>query len=112
MAEDPYKADGVSAEEARGLVFLRRLVTVLTVVMIAGVLAIVALLVIRLGDGPTTIAVPAQIALPEGTRAIAVTQTATNILVVTETENLLIFDASGTELLGAVQLGDFIETTD
>lgn len=112
MAEDPYKADGVSAEEARGLVFLRRLVTVLTAVMIVGVLAIVALLVIRLGEGPTTVVVPSQIALPEGTRAIAVTQTANNILVVTETENLLIFDAAGTMLLGAVQLGDYINETD
>ncbi|MEM1233239.1 MAG: DUF6476 family protein [Pseudomonadota bacterium] len=110
MSDDPYRADGVDAEEAKNLVFLRRLVTVLTIVMIAGVLSIVALLVIRLGDTPTGVAVPSQIALPEGTRALAVTQTPSNILVVTERQNLLIFNASGTELLGAVQLGEYIKT--
>ncbi len=50
--------------------------------------------------------IPAQIALPEGTKVVAITQTSTNVLVVTEEQNLLIFDASGVELLRAVQLGN------
>lgn len=99
----------MDVEDTPTLRFLRRLVTVLTATMILGVLTIVVLLVIRLNEIPVQLAVPAQILLPEGTRVVAVTQTATNILVVTETQNLLIYNASGTELLGAVQLGQFTE---
>ncbi|MEL6607856.1 MAG: DUF6476 family protein [Pseudomonadota bacterium] len=90
--------------EPANLRFLRRLVTVLTMVMIVGVIAIVALLVIRLSQPARMVPIPAQIALPEGTRVVAITQTAQNVLVVTEGQNLLIFDASGTELLQAVPL--------
>ncbi len=42
--------------------------------MILGVIAIVGLLVIRLGDGAEAPVVPEVIALPEGERAEAVTQ--------------------------------------
>ena len=48
------------------LKFLARLVTVLTAVMILGVIAIVALLVIRLQPG-TAPEMPAAITLPDGT---------------------------------------------
>ena len=43
-------------EEPAQLRFLRRLVTVLTAVMIGGVVLIIALLVIRLNDKPSDVA--------------------------------------------------------
>lgn len=107
---DEYGSDTgekpLSDADAATLRFLRRLVTVLTAVMIVGVITIVALLVIRLLQPARMVPIPAQIALPEGTKVVAITQTSTNVLVVTEEQNLLIFDASGVELLRAVQLGN------
>ncbi|MEL6549740.1 MAG: DUF6476 family protein [Pseudomonadota bacterium] len=104
MADDPQEDPNLSPGDAANLRFLRRLVTILTATMILGVIIIITLLVIRLTDAPRSIPAPAQLALPEGTRVIAITQTAENILVVTEAQNLLIFDASGTELIRAIQL--------
>lgn len=96
----------LAPQDARNLAFLRRLVTVLTATMILGVLTIVVLLVIRLQTPPRTIPIPAQIALPEGTRVIAITQTADRLLVVTEEDNLLVFDASGTMLERRIPLSE------
>ncbi|WP_212523965.1 DUF6476 family protein [Actibacterium sp. MT2.3-13A] len=79
-------------DEPANLKFLRRLVTVLTAVMIAGVLVIIALLVIRLSDRPAPW--PDEIALPEGARAQAVTRGKGWVAVVTEDQRLLIFDAA------------------
>ncbi len=62
--------------EPENLRFLRRLVTVLTVTMIAGISAIVGLLLIRFaGETPaqTVPLLPDQITLPEGQTATAVT---------------------------------------
>jgi len=78
-------------QEPANLKFLRRLVTVLTAVMIAGVLVIIALLVIRLSDRPAPW--PEEIALPAGTRAQAVTRGEGWLAVVTEDQRLLIFNA-------------------
>ena len=55
-----------------GLRFLRQLVTVLTVVMIVGVVLIAALLVIRLNQ--PALAIPDQITLPAGTVVVSYTQ--------------------------------------
>lgn len=69
---------------------LRRLVTLLTATLILGVITVVALLVIRLsslGSGPE---MPAEIALPAGERAGAVTMGTGWIAVVT-------VDAAGQE---------------
>ena len=79
--------------------------------MIVGVITIVVLLVIRLNQPARMVPVPAQIAMPEGSQVVAVTQTAMNVLVVTEDNSLLIFDASGTELLRAIQLDPLTEQT-
>ena len=103
MADDLQEPE-TEGPEPSTLRFLRRLVTVLTATMILGVIAIVVLLVIRLNQAPRPLLMPAQIALPDGTRVVAITQTMENVLVVTEEQNLLIFDASGTELLRAIQL--------
>ena len=52
---------------------LRRLVTALLVTLILGMIAIVALLAIRLTGSPAPMALPADIALPPGETAGAVT---------------------------------------
>ena len=75
--------------------YLKRLVTTLTVVMIAGFLTIVALLVIRLGTAPAPAplpALPANLALPQGARPAAVTLARDWVVVVTEAGEILLFD--------------------
>ena len=64
--------------------------TVLTVVMIGGVLVVIALLVTRLNrDTPI---LPEQISLPDGARAISFTQGPDWYAVVTSENEILIFD--------------------
>tara|TARA_R110002049_G_scaffold140930_9_gene302415 strand:- start:21355 stop:21639 length:285 start_codon:yes stop_codon:yes gene_type:complete len=77
-------------DEPANLRFLRRLVTVLTVVMIGGVLVVILLLVTRLRDaGPD---MPQAITLPDGTEAQAFTQGRGWYAVVTQDNKILIFD--------------------
>jgi len=76
-----------------GLRFLRQLVTVLTVVMIFGVVLIATLLVIRLNQ--PALAIPDQITLPAGTVAVSYTQTQDWFAVVTDENKILIFDLNG-----------------
>lgn len=69
---------------------MRRLVTVLTAVMICGVVLVIGLLVTRLNrDTPV---LPSEIALPDGARAQAFTQGGTWYAVVTDRDQILIFD--------------------
>jgi hypothetical protein len=88
----------VSGTEGSGLPpelrWLKTLVTVLTAVMIAGVVSIVALLVIRLPDRMVT--VPEDLDLPDGVAVHAVTQAPSYWLVTTEDDRLLIFAPDGT----------------
>lgn len=76
--------------EPANLRFLRRLVTVLTVVMICGVLVVIALLVTRLNREATIL--PDAIALPEGARALAFTQGGDWYAVVTTDNRIFVFD--------------------
>jgi len=65
-------------------------VTVLTAVMIGGVLVVIVLLVTRLrDDGPD---IPAAITLPDGATAQAFTQGRGWYAVVTQDDQILIFD--------------------
>jgi uncharacterized protein DUF6476 len=76
--------------EPANLRFLRRLVTVLTTVMICGVLVVIGLLVTRLNrDSPI---LPQEIALPEGASAVAFTQGPDWYAIVTNREEILIYD--------------------
>ena len=87
MEEDP--------PEPRSLRLLRRLVTVLTATMIAGMVALVALLWLRTGTPAPTL--PEEIRLPEGASARAVTWGTGWYAVVTDDDEILIFDrADGT----------------
>ncbi|MWB77758.1 hypothetical protein GLS40_06960 [Pseudooceanicola sp. 216_PA32_1] len=77
-------------EEPANLRFLRRLVTGLTAVMMAGVLLIIVLIVIRFRDaGPV---LPDSIDLPDGAQAVAVTAAEGWYAVVTDDNRILIFD--------------------
>jgi archaellum component FlaG (FlaF/FlaG flagellin family) len=88
---DDMKSPMEDFELPPGLRFLRQLVTVLTVVMIVGVVLIAALLVIRLNQ--PALAIPDQITLPAG--AVSYTQTNDWFAVVTDENKILIFDLNG-----------------
>ncbi|WP_415183543.1 DUF6476 family protein [Phaeovulum sp.] len=76
--------------------FLKLLVTVLTGTMIAGLLTIIALLVIRLPSGDAVIPqLPAHIVLPEGETVSALTFAKGYSVVVTASGKILIYGADG-----------------
>ncbi|MEQ6204120.1 DUF6476 family protein [Sulfitobacter sp. HNIBRBA2951] len=76
--------------EPSNLRFLRRMVTVLTTVMIVGVVVVIGLLVTRLSrDTPV---LPSEITLPDGAKAVAFTQAADWYAVVTDADEILVFD--------------------
>jgi len=72
--------------------FLKALVTALTTVMVLGLVAIVALLVIRLQPPSPPPPLPDTVTLPDGTRASAFTQGRDWFAVITEADEILIFD--------------------
>ncbi|MCK0167600.1 DUF6476 family protein [Jannaschia sp. S6380] len=73
---------------------LKTLVTILTGVMIAGLIAVVALLVTRLPGARVT--APDALVLPPDTAVVAVTQTPAYWLVTTRDNRALIFAPDGT----------------
>ena len=85
-----------SPDPAPELRWLKTLVTVLTVVMIGGVLTITALLVMRLRSEPP--ALPSEIALPDGAAATAFTQGPDWYAIVTDGGEILIYDRLTGEL--------------
>lgn len=74
--------------------------TVLTAVMIAGLLTLIVLFVMRFPapQAAAPLPLPEALRLPEGAAARAVTYTGDRLLVVTEDGRLLIYDADGTLL--------------
>ncbi len=79
-------------QEPANLKFLRRLVTVLTGTMIVGVVVIIGLLVMRITNPPASLPLPASITLPDGTRAAAYTQGPDWYAIVTDQDEILIYD--------------------
>ncbi len=76
--------------------------TTLTVVMIGGLVVVISLLVIRLSaDGPS---LPAEIALPAGTTAQAVTFGTGWIAVVTTDDQILILDPDSHAVRQTIEL--------
>lgn len=76
------------------------------VTMILGVITVVGVLVTRMPDGRAQIpALPHSITLPAGARAQAVTFGAGWSAVVTDAQDLLIFDSAG-KLLRNIPLGE------
>jgi len=86
------------------LQFLRILVTVLTVVMICGVVVVVGLLVTRLNREPAALPLPDQITLPDGTVAAAFTRADTWYAVVTKDDRILVYSVATGELLQDIQV--------
>lgn len=104
----PDKDDTPNGGEAAlpELRFLKGLVTALAGVMIVGLLAILAILVIRFSQEPAAPALPADLTLPEGTTARAVTFGPGWYAVVTDANEILVFDAATGTLRQTVQIGD------
>jgi hypothetical protein len=75
--------------------FLKRLVIVLMLTMIAGVITVVALLVIRMPQPAPMPRVPAQLTLPAGIQAAAVTFGQNWVAIVTTTDHILIYGTDG-----------------
>ncbi|TCS67305.1 hypothetical protein EDD52_101400 [Primorskyibacter sedentarius] len=87
-------------EEPANLKFLRMLVTILTGTMIAGLIIIIALVVIRYSD--RTAPLPDTITLPDGATATAFTQGPDWYAVVTADDRILIFDRATGKLINTV----------
>lgn len=75
--------------------YLRRLVTLLALVMGLGMIAVVAILWLRLSGGAPLPELPAQIALPEGAKPAALTFARDWIVVVTDSGEILLYDREG-----------------
>lgn len=99
-------ADDTEAPLPPLALFLKRLVVVLAVVMIAGFLTLIGALVIMLSRTPQAplMALPDQIALPAGTSARAFTQGDGWFAVVTDADTILIFDRATATLRQTVQI--------
>ncbi|CAM3246005.1 DUF6476 domain-containing protein [Paracoccus nototheniae] len=93
MAQDDtdWKEAAKAIPELR---FLKTLVTGLTLVMGLGMVAVVALLWMRLNQ-PVLPELPASITLPEGAAARAVTFATDRIVVVTDADQVLVYDRAG-----------------
>lgn len=74
---------------------LKRLVTVLTLVMIGAVITITWLFVTRLPNFAAPPALPENLALPQGSTVQAVTMGTGWIAVVTQDQHILIFSSDG-----------------
>lgn len=84
--------------------FIKRLVVVLTSVMIVGLILILGLLVTRLARAPVPFALPDGVRLPDGARAQAVTLSPRHVLVLTEDAAVLMFDRDSGAYLGRMVL--------
>ncbi|MDQ7079608.1 MAG: DUF6476 family protein [Paracoccaceae bacterium] len=78
--------------EPANLRFLRVLVTILTASMIAGLVTIIALIVIRVPKVMQSVALPDAITLPDGSKASSFTQGPDWYAVVTTDDRILIFN--------------------
>lgn len=83
-------------------IYLKRLVTTLAVVMIAGFLVLITLLVIRLNADPLPL--PDRITLPEGVTAYSFTQGRDWFGVVTSDDQILIYDRATSTLRQTITL--------
>ncbi|MFN3275983.1 MAG: DUF6476 family protein [Paracoccus sp. (in: a-proteobacteria)] len=89
--DNDWKSAAKAVPELR---FLKTLVTGLALVMGLGMIAVVAMLWLRLNQ-PVLPELPETIALPEGATPAAVTFARDWIVVVTEAGEVLLFDQSG-----------------
>ena len=92
--DSDWKAEAKAVPELR---FLKTLVTGLALVMGLGMIAVVALMWLRLGQPAQTglPELPDSVQLPEGASPAAVTFARDWLVVVTETGDILLYDRSG-----------------
>ena len=81
--------------ETPQLKFLRRLVTILTLTMIGGIITLVTLIFIRFQDATTPLRLPKSIMLPDGNTPLAFTRSEDWYAVVTNNEQILVYDLNG-----------------
>lgn len=93
----------LSEGDARLIRYLKTLVTALTVTMIAGFIVLIAVIVMRF-NAEGSVPLPDEIALPEGTRATAITRGPDWLAVVTGDGRILIYGLDGTTLRQEITL--------
>jgi len=99
MADSPHP----SPVDPGTVKYLRWLVTILTATMVLGFIVIVVLFVIRFSDafGPE---LPDEITLPDGTAPLAYTQGSDWYAIVTEDDQILIFNRETQELRQTIHI--------
>ena len=88
--------------EPANLRFLRRLVTTLTATMILGLIAIFAVLVIRLQT--TSPMFPEINALPAGTKVISISRTSNELIVIDQARKIYIVSLDGKTIMQKFKL--------
>jgi hypothetical protein len=101
MAGDMGQApkEDEAAALPRDLRFLRTLVTVLTVVMIAGVITITALLVIRLNGAPPVTIAPGDFEIPDGVGVVGLSVIDGRTVLVGDDGVIRVYDSESRALL-------------
>ena len=92
--------------EPKNLRFLRLLVTVLTITMICGIITLVFLIVIKMKDlnNDFSINIPKEIILPNNKVAKAFTKGADWYAIVTESNEILIYDSNTNNIRQVVKI--------
>jgi uncharacterized integral membrane protein len=100
MGVEPPETSGAEGDLPPQLRWLKRLVTILTVTMIAGVLAITALLVIRLNtDAAPVVIAPGDFVLPEGVGLVGFSVVDGRTVIVGDDGVIRIYDSESRALL-------------
>ena len=88
--------------------WLKIMVTALSVTMIAGFITIVVLFVVKFGEltTPASLPLPQSVELPDDSDAIAFTQGRNWFAIVTDDDEILIFDRVDGELTQTIQIDD------
>jgi hypothetical protein len=105
MGVEPPETSGAEGDLPPQLRWLKRLVTVLTLTMIAGVLAITALLVIRLNaDTAPVVIAPGDFALPDGVGLVGFSVIQGRTVVVGDDAVIRVYDSDSRALLQEIVL--------
>ena len=104
MDNTPIEDPGTPPPGLDGTVrFLKILVTTLTVTTIVGLIVLISVIVMRVQQNPP-LALPARVALPEGTSPIAITQGPGWYAIVSEDSRILVFDTETGALIQEVTI--------
>ena len=102
---EPPETSTEGADLPPQLRWLKRLVTVLTVTMIGGVLAITALLVIRLNAHPAPVVIaPGDFVLPEGVGLVGISVIDGRTVIVGDDGVIRVYDSESRALVGELSI--------